>query len=548
MKQNRRQFLQASLLLTTWSVLPKGAVAEILRTARFTVLTDSLSPIAEITELKGTKKITGDTFDEAHEIFWNKEGFIAKKGGLPEPTETFDVIIAGAGISGLAAALALPKNKKILILEGHPRLGGNAKSEKHLDTYMALGSAYTTVPDEADAIDKFYEEIGVKDHFRKVSYEKSDLCFKDKIVSGFWEGSTDPKRAHDFKKVHDRLLEIFENEYPDLPNEIGLRDKSRNYFDRLDKMSFKEWVKNEFGEIHPHIEEYFHQYSWSSFGMGYEELSAAQALNFITSDLAGIQVLPGGNGAIAQKIYEKLKLRKNVTFRTKSFCADIRLKGDGVQVSYHRNNEKLEAVVGKKCIVAFPKMVAKHVIEGLAEAQKKAMDRMNYRAYLVANVIFKRKIPFHDYDLYSLIGEVPTEEYKESVNRVYTDLTFATWANEEEAQGSVITLYIPIPYHLGQQYLFIENLYEKYEARIRKRIAPFLENQGMSLNDIEGIRLTRYGHALPAAFKNGVASGTFEEAHRPIGDRIFFACQDNWGNPSVEAAIDSGQQAAKSLL
>lgn len=546
MKQSRREFLQNALYLGAISVLPVKAFTKVMKSATFRPLTDDISPIAKLSSLRGTNQILGDTHDEAHNIFWDKDGFLAKKGGIPKAHQQYDVVIVGAGMAGLVAALKLP-NHSVLILDGHPRVGGNAKAEVHGNTYLGMGSAYCVIPEEGDEFDQFFEEIGVKPYFRKVSYEKSDLCFKDKIISDFWKGSTDPERAHEFERVHTRLWEVYNNEYPDVPTYEEGNSERRQYFDKLDKLSFEEWIKAEFGSIHPHIEEYFHQYAWSSFCMSYDYISAAQMLNFITADMAGIQALPGGNAAIAQAMYEILKARNNVTFKNLAFAVDVREKKGQVEICYHKDNKALETVSAQNCVVTAPKMVAKHVVHNLSPEQHEAMHEMDYRAYLVANVILKNKRKPHDYDLYCLTGEVPRSEYKDSIKRVYTDIIFADWANEESATGSALTLYIPIPYHMGQQYLFIDTLYEKYVNRIHKRIEPFLKNQGMGLNDIAGIRLTRYGHALPASVKDGMASKLFEKACASINGKIHFAGQDNWGNPSIEAALYSGVIAASKI-
>ncbi len=547
MKQSRRAFLQSALYLGAFSVLPVKTFAKVLKSAVFTPLTDDISPIAKITALAGTNQILGDNHDEAHNIFWDKEGFLKKKGGIPKSHKQYDVVIVGSGLAGLAAALKLPE-KSILLLDGHPRIGGNAKAEVHNNTFLGMGSAYCVIPEDGDEFDQFFEEIGVKPYFRKVSYEKSDLCFKDRIISDFWKGATDPARAQEFERVHARLWEIYNNEYPDVPTYEEGNSERRQYFDKLDQMSFEDWIKAEFGSVHPHIEEYFHQYAWSSFCMSYDYISAAQMLNFITADMAGIQALPGGNAAIAQAMYEILKKRHNVTFKNVAFAVNVRERGDLVEICYHKDNKALETVSAKSCVVTIPKMVAKHVVSNLPKVQYQAMHDIDYRAYLVANVILKNKRKPHDYDLYCLTGEVPRSEYKDSTKRVYTDIIFADWANEESATASALTLYIPIPYHMGQQYLFIDTLYEKYVARIHKRIEPFLKNQGMSLDDITGIRLTRYGHALPASVKNGMASKMFEKACASINDKIHFAGQDNWGNPSIEAALYSGVIAASKIM
>src|SRR6185312_2478387 len=75
----------------------------------------------------------------------------------------------------------------------------------------------------------------------------------------------------------------------------------------LDNQSFTQWTAATFGRVHPHVEELFREYCWSSFGADMDEISAAQALYFLCSDLQTIAAFPGGNAAIAQALYQKLQ-------------------------------------------------------------------------------------------------------------------------------------------------------------------------------------------------------------------------------------------------
>ena len=503
------------------------------------------SPIINLSGFKGTSELSGDTPDEAHEIFWNKEGFIMRKGGLPRASETFDIVIVGGGLAGLASAYTL-KDKKVLMLEGNPRLGGNARVEKYKNTYMSLGSAYVTVPEENGLIDKYFKEIGVHSKFRKIPQGKHPVLFKGEFVDQFWYGATDPKNADQFQTVYNRLSEIYENSYPELPLIPGL-DIDRDALNKLDNLTLEQWVKAEFGSIHPHIEEYFHQYCWSSFSTGYDEISAAQFLNFFTSDLAGIQALPGGNGMIAAATLSKMN-NSNLTINSNAFVVDVQETDQGVYICYHDQHKKLKAVKADKCIFAGPKLVAKHIISGLSKIQKDAMDDMIYHAYLVANVLFKNHLEPKHYDVYSLIGEIPTSEYRDSRDRVFSDITYAHWANAGEAENSAVTLYLPLPYAMAQQFLFSDGVYEKYVGRIQNALDPFLEKNGKTWDDVEGVRLTRYGHSVAVAKKGAIASGLLERAHSSINNKIFFANQDNWANPCFETSYAVGTLAGLECL
>ncbi|MDO4449569.1 MAG: NAD(P)-binding protein [Moraxella sp.] len=74
------------------------------------------------------------SYDVAHEMAWKKVKFDVSG----EPVlETVDLVVVGAGISGLAAAYFYQKkfpNAKILVLENHDDFGGHAKRNEFLET------------------------------------------------------------------------------------------------------------------------------------------------------------------------------------------------------------------------------------------------------------------------------------------------------------------------------------------------------------------------------------------------------------------------------
>lgn len=538
---NRRDFLVVSGVTGALSLLPSWAKAHTkinpLTLKNFT--SEDLSPVQRLTALRGSNVVEGDTHDEAHEIFWNKDGYIKKKGGIPAPSAHYDVVIVGAGIAGLTAAYYLP-NKKVLVIDGHPRMGGNAKSQNAGKSWVSQGAAYLGENEDGDEIDKFLVSLGIKKHLRKVDGEP--VAINGKIFTKFWEGESDPARAADFVHVKKRLEEVYENEIPELP----LWDMSaRSAWDNLDRISFAEWIRREFGEVHPHIMELITLYCWSSYTASPSEISAAHGIYFFVSDTIGHpMVFPGGNGFLSQAVYDKLKGRGNVTMLGKAFAVDIAAVNGKAQVCYKSSENTLATVTATKCIVASPKMVMKFVISTLDPAQKKAMDDINYRAYLVANVMLKKKITSKAYDLYTLKGKVPTNEYNDSKERVFTDIVFADWAGKDNVDQTALTLYMPLPYDMAQQYLFVDTLYSKYEDRLKATLPQVLSNLGLSWADVDGYRLVRYGHSMPIAATGKVADGTFERASKDIAGCIYFANQDNWGSPCFETSWKCGVDVA----
>lgn len=545
---NRRSFVLGGLTAGSIFALPGVAKAnpkyqQLLETYLNSNAVD-MAPLERLTAFTGSSVVEGDLMDEAHEIFWNKDGYLQKKGGIPAVSEEYDVVIVGGGLAGMSAAYYL-KGKKILIIEGHNRFGGNAKSQQFNRSFTSMGSAYITLPEEGDEIDTFLKQTGLKKQFRMTDTDEP-VIMNGNIVHGFWAGGTDIKNADQFKAASEKFKDVWDNYYPELPCWDD-SSSGRANFNSLDTISFTNWLKRELGDIHPHIMEFVTLYCWSSFSASPDEISAAQGLNFLSCDLNGDQVLPGGNGMIANTLFNELSKRSGVKLVNQSFAVDIKSEGGKSVVCYKDNAGALKTVRARHTIVANAKMVAKKVITGLSSAQEKAMDAINYRAYLVANIFLKKKVASKGYDLFVMNGTNPTNEYEDSKSRVFADIIFADWAGKDVAEKSILTLYMPLPYDMAQQYLFVDGLHAKYVDRIKPRLIPALQSMGLSWSDVEGVRLVRYGHSMPVAAIGGVANGVFERASASIDGCIHFANQDNWGNPCFETSFGSAIRVVEKI-
>jgi hypothetical protein len=169
---------------------------------------------------------------------------------------------------------------------------------------------------------------------------------------------------------------------------------------------------------------------------------------------------------------------------------------------------------------------------------------MVYRAYVVANVLLKNPIKSPGYDVYCLRGEVPKNPKEEINKRVWTDLTYATWAQDDHGTRAVVSLYRPYAYDGGRKELYQDGAYTKLKKDFQAAVPSLLSTMGIDPSTILEIRLSRWGHALPVATNGLIADGTLEKASQPFG-RVFFGQQDNWASPCFESSFQCATQAAQ---
>ena len=155
-KINRRDFINGSATAIVGSMtggLPRFA--------------QGAEPSVYPPDLKGLRGSHPGSNTVAHQRAWNV-GFSA--GDITPTHEQYDLIVVGAGLSGLAAATFYRQehgpDKKILILDNHDDFGGHARRNEHnIDgkTLITYGGSQTLVePRVADpVIRKLFEDIGV---------------------------------------------------------------------------------------------------------------------------------------------------------------------------------------------------------------------------------------------------------------------------------------------------------------------------------------------------------------------------------------------------
>ncbi len=536
---DRRSFVKSSVGL--WAFASTSvAFAELLKISPKIILAhDSADPIQNMSsQAFDSIDFNGDNVNLPHDILWDIDGFILKNGGLPLATEHVPVIVIGGGMSGLLTQYFQAKKTKTVLLEQDKFLGGNSKGEIYKDISFSIGAAYVTVPDENSDIDLFFKDIGLRDLFRHEEASDVSTFFKKQVIKNFSSGDTAPEFKKQFEIINARLSQILENEFPEIPHNSN-SNLTRQQLNELDSISFLDWMRELLKtEPHAHLLEYYQLYCWSSFTASIDELSAAQVLNFVASEVSGVLALPGGNALIASTIYKKLQNNILSDVRSSSFVLDVRTIDDKVQVSYLNVENKIVSMTADKVFVCCPKNVARRIIKNIPANQDKAFEDISFRGYIVGNVLLDSKIKSSGYDLFVQNGEYPeTPSAMRPYKQGFADMIFADWSNFDQSQRSVLTLYRPLSYDGARQFLFSPMAHDKNKKKIVDELETLLPFLGLNSSNILGVRLTRWGHSLPVAKKGWISSGQPEIVSRPIEDKIYFVNQDNWVNPSFETCF-----------
>ncbi len=274
--------------------------------------------------LAGMRGSHPGSFDAAHAL---RDGTFWETAGKPEDTgETYDLIIVGGGISGLAAAhfyrKAIGNSARILILDNHDDFGGHAKrNEFRIGNAFRLGFGGTfsiESPAPYSAIAKgVVEELGIdvasypkyfdKNLYRslglrpKIFFDKESFG-SDKLVINFSPrggGESEDSEAESPKLLKQFLAEapIAEQAKRDL---LSLFEAPKDYFPgltsdekkaKLARISYADYLKNVAG-VHQDIIKLFQTFPHGLFGVGIDAVSAQDAWGFDLPGFGGLKLDP----------------------------------------------------------------------------------------------------------------------------------------------------------------------------------------------------------------------------------------------------------------
>ncbi len=549
----RRDFLNGTLLGSGALLLRSAAPEHLFAQMATPSGNDDWTGYGGVGDYANSNGNTTAIFEAGHQI---RDGlFESLPANAIDTGETYDCVVVGGGISGLAAALIFQRKagegKTCLVIDNHPIFGGEAKRNEFLVDGHRLtahqGSALFWPPYPHSFIARFYESIGLKTP--RLEYQKwagppeialtrtpylgsapYGLYFGKKFgqPQGVWV--TDLKTlegAPVSAKTREEFLRTQSDQSAQKPQYRG--DAISRH---LDTITLEQHLMEKYGVSRDTVRTFLAD-EGGGYGLGPDALSgytgyAFDELGPIPED--GTEMFPDGNSGIARLIAKTLipesiagshsledVCRKNVNFAAldrAGAAARIRLDSTAVWVKHDGDAAKSESVTiaytrggktyrvkARSVVMAGGSWTTRHIVRDLPEDRKEAYAQFHRSPCMVANVAvrnwrFLYKMGISGCQWFDGLGS-----YLQIRKLALCGTDSATIGPDSPV---VLTIKVLYTYpgktaeeqgHMGRGEM-IATPFREYERQIRQQLTEMFARTGFEASrDIAGIILNRWGHA-----------------------------------------------------
>ena len=336
------------------------------------------------------------------------------QGPLPAPTlvRRAQVIIAGGGVAGLAAArsLRLAGVHDFALLELEDTPGGNSRAGAVNGVACPLGAHYLPVPgNHAPEVQDLLEELGLRQRVAgRWQYDERHLCHSPQErlyferewqegllpVQGVGEATLEQyRRFSQAVAAASRAARFTMPQFAALDAKTGLAPAHQ----ALDAMTFEAWLQHQ-GLDDAHLRWYLDYCCRDDYGAGMARVSAWAGLHYFASrhgfhapgeavaeDREGVLTWPEGNGWLTQQLAAPLRAQGQL--QTGTSVLRIAETRRGVEVdAFNHHSGNVERWQAPRCIVALPVFVAARVVHNPPAFLAQAAQRLQWAPWAVTNI------------------------------------------------------------------------------------------------------------------------------------------------------------------
>ena len=455
-----------------------------------------------------TPNVEGEENRICHQV---RDGKIFSR---PPASASYDIIIVGGGMSGLASAYLMQKHN-FLLLEKEPHFGGNAYLMEYQGQAYATGSAFA----DSEVAVQFAKEVGLE----PLPVNNFDpTIVNGEFVADTWGEGIDklpyPQVVREgFKKFRKELLAI----------DYAKREQE------LYNIPFTDLMK----DYPPEIKLWWDGFGASSWGARSEDTAAALGVSQLQWMSAPNRkddryTWPGGLGALSKHLAEKLQSKHGDRMLTGTTIVAVTSDKRAVNVTYMQGTE-LKTASAKAVIMATPKFITRRVVEGIPDKQDDAMQQMRYIPYALVNLIFDKEVYRKGFDNWC-------------PGNSFTDFIVADWVVRNQPgyrpKFNILSCYTPL--HEEERATLLT------EAGARKLAANVLTDFQKLLPSTKAdpveVHIYRRGHPMYMATP-GLFTKVQPLVRQPL-DRVFFANTDSEGPiSSTTQAITGARRVAEEV-
>ncbi|MET0310497.1 MAG: FAD-dependent oxidoreductase [Burkholderiaceae bacterium] len=463
-----------------------------------------------------------------------------------------DVLIAGGGIAGLAAARALRARgiEDFTLLEMEDQPGGNSRGGETGGLPCPLGAHYLPVPgDEAPAVLAFLEEVGLR---RRVAgrwtWDERHQCHSPQerlFFNGEWQEGLLPLQG-----VGEGTLAQYRR-FAALVQEAGAKAKfsmpaparAAPSHLALDAMTFEAWL-DAAGLADPHLRWYLDYCCRDDYGCGIAAVSAWAGIHYFASrhgfhppgaegsERETLFTWPEGNGWLARHLSRPAGAR----IRSGSVVVRIAALRHGVEVdAADAATGEVTRWTARRCVVALPAFIAARVVEGLPGVLRARAAGVRHAPWLVANIHIDAPLADRpgapaswDNVLYGSAGLGYVDARHQSLSPL-PGPTVLTWYR---ALGDVP----------GARRMLLDTPLAGWQDEVLRELSlphPDLRRRTTRID------VARYGHAMAVPVPGTLAALPPREALLGAAPRLAFAHADWAGYSVFEEAFTLGDAAGK---